>query len=86
MLRRHEEEWSGFVDSLGPTFVRGAVELREDTDMALTHIEPVDVGVRSCGGAREAAGLTQTDVAADLRVGADDAGRDGTGQTPSSNR
>ena len=35
--------------------------------MALTHIEPVDVGAR-LRGAREAAGLTQTDVAADLRV------------------
>ncbi len=35
--------------------------------MALTHIEPVDIGVR-LRGAREEAGLTQTDVAADLRV------------------
>ena len=35
--------------------------------MALTHIEPVDVGAR-LRGAREAAGLTQTDVATNLRV------------------
>ena len=35
--------------------------------MALIDIEPVDVGAR-LRGAREAAGLTQTDVATDLRV------------------
>ena len=35
--------------------------------MALAHLEPVDVGAR-LRGAREAAGLTQTDVATDLRV------------------
>ena len=35
--------------------------------MAPFHIEPVDVGAR-LRGAREAAGLTQTDVATDLRV------------------
>ena len=40
---------------------------REDSDMALNSIDAVDVGVR-LRGAREAAGLTQTDAAADLRV------------------
>jgi len=35
--------------------------------MELTHLDPVDVGVR-LRGAREAARLTQTDVATDLRV------------------
>ena len=35
--------------------------------MALHHIDPVDVGAR-LRGARDAAGLTQTDAAADLRV------------------
>ncbi len=41
--------------------------MREDSDMPLDSIDAVDVGAR-LRGAREAAGLTQTDAAADLRV------------------